>query len=132
MNTNSDWYEDFPIDKKSEEDWWLTTERPWGCFTVLDRSDRVWVKRIEVDPLKRLSMQRHQRRKEIWLCVSGDGLAHVGGLDLRMIEGTTVRIERGQWHRLTAGQDGITIIELAHGVPDEDDIERSHDDYGRC
>ena len=114
----------------NDDDW--TEERPWGNFTVLDRSDRVWVKRIEVDPLKRLSLQRHQHRKEIWLCVSGHGMAHVDGQDHWLIAGSTVTIERDQWHRLTAGEDGITIIELAHGAPNEIDIERSHDDYGRC
>jgi mannose-6-phosphate isomerase-like protein (cupin superfamily) len=115
MNTNDDW----------------TEQRPWGSFTVLDRSDRVWVKRIEVDPLKRLSLQRHQQRKEIWLCVSGHGMAHVDGHNIQLIAGSTVMIERNQWHRLIAGEDGITIIELAHGIPDENDIERRQDDYGR-
>ena len=115
MNTNDD----------------CTEERPWGYFTILDRSDRVWVKRIEVNPSQRLSMQRHQKRKEIWLCVSGDGTAHIDGVDVELKEGVVVTIYKRAWHRLIAGRDGVTIIELAHGDPNENDIERSEDDYGR-
>src|SRR5215467_10740446 len=46
-------------------------QRPWGSFTVLDEAPDYKVKRIEVLPEKRLSYQRHERRSEHWMVVSG-------------------------------------------------------------
>ncbi len=35
-------------------------------------------------------------------------------------------------HRLSAGSDGIQLLEIATGTFDEKDIERLEDDYGRA
>ena len=41
-------------------------ERPWGRYEVLEESDGYKVKRLEVKPGARLSLQRHSRRGEHW------------------------------------------------------------------
>ena len=47
------------------------SERPWGRYEVLQESHNHKVKCIWVNPGKRLSYQRHQKRAEHWFIVSG-------------------------------------------------------------
>ncbi len=61
--------------------WWsrcshTTVERPWGRYTVMDEGPSFKVKRIVVDPGKKLSLQVHQRRAEHWVVVSGHRPGH--------------------------------------------------------
>ena len=50
----------------------LTDHRPWGHYTVLADEEDHKVKRIVVQPGKRLSLQRHQHRAEHWYVVKGE------------------------------------------------------------
>ena len=53
--------------------------RPWGFYRVLEDAPGHKVKRIQVHPGKRLSLQRHRRRSEHWTVVEGKGLVTRGG-----------------------------------------------------
>ena len=44
-------------------------KRPWGCFLVIHDEPNYKLKRIEVDPGKRLSYQYHNKRSEAWTIV---------------------------------------------------------------
>ncbi|MFY9574665.1 MAG: mannose-6-phosphate isomerase, partial [Blastocatellia bacterium] len=44
-------------------------ERPWGMYEVLAEGAGYKVKRIEVKPGHRLSLQMHQSRCEHWVIV---------------------------------------------------------------
>lgn len=48
-----------------------TELRPWGAFTVLEEGRGYKIKRIEVKPGHRLSLQMHHHRSEHWIVVSG-------------------------------------------------------------
>jgi mannose-6-phosphate isomerase len=48
-----------------------TEQRPWGSFTVLEEGRGYKIKRIEVNPGHRLSLQMHHHRSEHWIVVSG-------------------------------------------------------------
>jgi mannose-1-phosphate guanylyltransferase/mannose-6-phosphate isomerase len=48
-----------------------TVERPWGRYTVMDEGPGFKVKRIVINPGKKLSLQMHQHRAEHWVVVSG-------------------------------------------------------------
>jgi hypothetical protein len=45
--------------------------RPWGAFWVLDEGPMYKIKRIEVKPGHRLSLQMHYHRSEHWIVVRG-------------------------------------------------------------
>jgi len=46
--------------------------RPWGSYTVLEEDQEGFkIKRIEVAPGARLSLQSHRKRSEHWVVVSG-------------------------------------------------------------
>ena len=48
-----------------------TELRPWGSFTILDEGPGYKIKRIEVNPGHRLSLQMHHHRSEHWIVISG-------------------------------------------------------------
>ncbi len=107
--------------------------RPWGRFDVLQDHDYCKVKRLTIDPGKRISYQRHQRRTEHWIIVSG--VAQVTrNEEVTLHEvGSTVVIERQMKHRLhNPGEVPLIVIEVQLGdYFGEDDIERFDDDFGR-
>lgn len=109
------------------------SERPWGRYEVLARGAGYQLKRIEVDPGKRFSLQKHLRRREHWLFVAGEGIATVGDATVAVRTGSYLEIELGQIHRLqNTGQVPLVLIEVQYGAYlGEDDIVRLHDDYNR-
>lgn len=48
-------------------------KRPWGEYQVLEDALTHKVKRITVNPGRRLSLQYHHHRAEVWTIVSGIG-----------------------------------------------------------
>lgn len=109
-------------------------ERPWGTYTVLDDKPSYKIKRIEVLPGQRLSLQMHHHRSEHWIVVSGTALVTCGD-ELQTVnvnESTFIPI--GKNHRLeNPGKIPLVIIEVQSGEYwGEDDIVRFNDDYNRC
>ena len=107
--------------------------RPWGHYDVLiDEADHK-VKRIVVEPGKRLSLQRHTRRAEHWYVVRGKALVTRDTELIPLGPGNAVDIPRGAAHRIqNPGDVPLVFIEVQRGdYFGEDDIERLEDDYGR-
>lgn len=92
------------------------------------------MKRIVVDPGKRLSLQRHRRRSEHWHVVSGTGLVTRETERIRVTAGDSLDIPTGAVHRVqNLGESPLVIIEVQRGdYFGEDDIERFEDDFGRA
>jgi mannose-1-phosphate guanylyltransferase/mannose-6-phosphate isomerase len=113
----------------------LTSQRPWGSFTVLDdESEKFKIKRIEVRPGGRLSLQRHQHRSEHWVVVSGTATVTRGEATEIVAKNESTYIPIGVKHRLeNRGKVPLQIIEVQVGeYVGEDDIERFDDHYGRA
>lgn len=107
-------------------------DRPWGYFYVRDETDARVVKHLSVYPGMRLSLQRHQHRTEHWRVISGTARVTLEGTTTQLTTGNTVLIGRGWWHRLeNAGRTTLHIEEIQEGLPNETDIERAEDDFGR-
>jgi mannose-1-phosphate guanylyltransferase / mannose-6-phosphate isomerase len=108
-----------------------TVERPWGRYVVMDEGPGFKVKRIVVDPGKKLSLQVHQHRAEHWVVV--DGTAQVTlGQELRLVSSNqSVYIPQKTPHRLeNPTVEPLQIIEVQTGAYlEEDDIMRLEDDY---
>ena len=107
--------------------------RPWGRYEVLQESGLHKVKCIYVLPGKRLSYQRHQKRREHWFIVSGVADVVLDGVSFQKRPGETVDVEIGQLHRIgNQGSDELVFIEIQTGTySGEDDIERIEDDFSR-
>ena len=111
----------------------IDSVRPWGRYDVLSTSDLHQVKNIYVLPGKRLSYQRHEKRAEHWLIISGVARVTLDGKTLELTAGDSVDIEIGMAHRIeNVGTTELVFTEIQTGTYfGEDDIERLEDDFGR-
>jgi mannose-1-phosphate guanylyltransferase/mannose-6-phosphate isomerase len=109
----------------------LTERRPWGKFTILQSGMGFKIKLIEIDPGKRLSLQRHTKRAEHWVVVSGTAKVIAGSKSVLVRSNESIYIPKGTKHRLantTAAP--LKIVEVQTGeYLGEDDIERFSDDF---
>jgi mannose-6-phosphate isomerase len=107
--------------------------RPWGSFSTLEEGPGYKVKRLVVQPGQRLSLQKHRRRAEHWIVVSGAATIVRGDHSLTLGRKECTVIPQQTWHRIeNHGRQPVVIIEVQHGrYLGEDDIVRKQDDYGR-
>jgi mannose-1-phosphate guanylyltransferase len=111
----------------------LTGYRPWGSFIILDEVEGYKIKRIEVKPGKRLSLQTHQYRNEHWVVVSGTATVTINDTTFSLHQNESTYIKAGDVHRLSnEANEPLVIIEVQVGsYTGEDDIVRLEDDYNR-
>lgn len=108
--------------------------RPWGSYTVLEEDrDSFKIKRIEVAPGARLSLQSHRQRSEHWVVVSGTATVTNGENVITVLKNQSTYIPIGTRHRLeNRGSEPLHIVEIQVGdYLGEDDIQRYEDNYGR-
>jgi mannose-6-phosphate isomerase-like protein (cupin superfamily) len=108
-------------------------ERPWGNYQVLFTEPGTQVKRIEIKPGCRLSLQTHSRRAEHWIITAGQAAVTLDKKELTLKRGDMIDVPIGAAHRIgNAGKDTLVFIEVQFGdYLGEDDIVRLADDYGR-
>jgi mannose-6-phosphate isomerase len=108
-------------------------ERPWGYYTVLLTEETCQVKKLVVNPGKRISLQSHEFRSEHWFIVSGQGIAELDGKLMEVGPGDSIDVPIGSKHRISCGESGpLIFIEVQTGSSfAEDDIIRYEDDFGR-
>ncbi|MCY4039982.1 MAG: phosphomannose isomerase type II C-terminal cupin domain [Gammaproteobacteria bacterium] len=107
--------------------------RPWGAWQVLAIGDGFVIKKIDVMPGARLSLQSHAHRSEHWTILHGSAEVTVGARTVRLGRDETVFIPAQTKHRIhNVGKTGLSFIEIQTGsILDESDIERFDDEYGR-
>ena len=108
-------------------------ERPWGNFRVLYSDENCQVKKLVVNPGKRISLQSHKFRAEHWFVVSGRGIAEINGKEMAVGSGDAVDVPIGSKHRISCrATDPLVFIEVQTGSSfAEEDIIRFEDDFGR-
>jgi mannose-6-phosphate isomerase len=110
----------------------LVDERPWGKFEQFSLNQSSTVKIITVAPGRRLSLQRHEHRDELWVVLDGELVVHQDGVERTVGRDGRVWLPRGTDHRVAnPGDEPRRFLEVAFGHFDEDDIERIEDDHGR-
>jgi mannose-6-phosphate isomerase len=110
-----------------------TEIRPWGSFTTLEEGKGYKIKRIEVNPGHRLSLQMHHHRSEHWIVVSGTAKVVCGEQELILSSNQSTYVPQCTPHRLeNPGVIKLVLIEVQNGqYLGEDDIIRFQDDYSR-
>ena len=108
-------------------------QRPWGSYRILHAEPGTQVKRIEIKPGLRFSLQKHAKRSEKWVVVSGQGTVTVGDRQMPVAVGTMIDVPVGEVHRMhNTGREPLVFIEVQLGsYLGEDDIVRLSDDFGR-
>lgn len=116
------------LERSARED-----RRPWGFYRVLEDAPGHKVKRIQVHPGKRLSLQKHRQRSEHWAVVTGEGWLTLGDESRALVPGDSADIACDTLHRIeNRGNVPLVFIEVQRGdYLGEDDIERFADDFGR-
>lgn len=111
-----------------------TTDKPWGCFTVLVDTEHTKVKTLVVNPGHRLSLQAHEHRDEHWVIVRGVARVTLGDVTTDYHYGDHVYVRRGTRHRIACGgTEQVEVIEIQIGDSfAEEDIIRFSDDYQRA
>ena len=111
-----------------------TELRPWGSFTILEEGKGYKIKRIEVKPGHRLSLQMHHHRSEHWIVVSGTAKVVCGEDELTLGSNQSTYVPQCTTHRLeNPGVIPLILIEVQNGeYLGEDDIVRFQDDYSRA
>lgn len=107
--------------------------RPWGSFTVLEEGRGYKIKRLEVKPNHRLSLQMHYHRSEHWIVVAGTAKVICGDQEVILSHNQSTYVPPCTLHRLeNPGVIPLVLIEVQNGeYLGEDDIVRFHDDYAR-
>ena len=107
--------------------------RPWGSFTTLEEGTGYKIKRIEVNPGHRLSLQMHHHRSEHWIVVSGTAKVTCGDQEMILGSNQSTYVPQCTTHRLeNPGVINLVLIEVQNGqYLGEDDIIRFSDDYAR-
>ncbi len=89
------------------------------------------VKIITVNAGQAFSLQTHAHREEFWHILRGSAQVTVGDTVHHAQPGDNFFITKETQHRLEAGSEACTFLEIAYGVFDESDITRLADKYGR-
>ncbi|HIK44695.1 MAG TPA: phosphomannose isomerase type II C-terminal cupin domain [Leptolyngbyaceae cyanobacterium M65_K2018_010] len=107
--------------------------RPWGSYTVLEEGRGYKIKRIEVKPGHRLSLQMHHHRSEHWIVVSGTAKVTCADEEILLTANQSTYVPPCTRHRLeNVGVIPLILIEVQNGeYLGEDDIVRFQDDYAR-
>lgn len=120
-------YQDILNREKREE------KRPWGGYRILGSEASFKVKKIWIEPQKRLSYQRHCHREEHWVLIEGKAQVILEGREILLQAGDSVTIPQGAAHRIgNIGEGPLSLIEIQRGSDfSEEDVIRLEDDYGR-
>ena len=113
----------------------MKIEWPWGFYINLygDDNSGSKVKKILVNPSKRLSLQSHNHRCEHWIITKGVPDVQIGEKLYKMNENDYIFIPLKEKHIIENNTDNVVeLIEVQYGeYLGEDDIIRYEDDFGR-
>lgn len=106
-----------------------TEFRPWGSFTTLEEGPGYKIKRIEVNPGHRLSLQMHYHRSEHWIVVSGTARVICDEKETLLKQKESTYVPMNTRHRLeNPGSIPLVMIEVQNGeYLGDDDIHRLDD-----
>ena len=104
--------------------------RPWGWFESIEVGKNFQVKKLHVSPGAKLSLQKHYKRAEHWVVVSGMATVNINKEIFLLKEGESTYIDIGVVHSLeNRTNEALEVIEVQNGYYlGEDDIMRFEDD----
>lgn len=108
--------------------------RPWGWYVTTLQMPGYKTKVFSINPGARLSLQIHEKRKEMWSVVKGEGLCTIGDNLIQVSTNSLVSVPRGIKHRIEnlSSDEALIVSEVQIGdYTEEDDIIRLEDDFGR-
>lgn len=110
-----------------------TVKKPWGTYSVINTGEGFKVKLVQIDPHKRLSLQKHHHRSEHWVVVEGEAKITIDRDVYFRGPNQSIYVPQKGLHRLENATDKpLKIVEVQCGkYLEEDDIVRIKDDFER-
>ena len=107
--------------------------RPWGNYSSIEEGLNWQVKKLELKPKGKLSLQVHKYRSEHWVVVSGRARVEIDNKIFHLNKNEGIYVPLGAKHRLSNPEkEPLVLIEVQIGsYLGEDDIIRFEDLYGR-
>ena len=91
-------------------------EKPWGTYEILHRGEGFQIKRIEVLPAMRLSLQQHSKRSEKWILTQGTGVVTLVSRSIPVERGSAIDIPVQAIHRIhNTSDEKLVFIEIQLG-----------------
>ncbi len=116
--------------KKNKKGGSKMVKKPWGSYQTLEKNKNYWLKKLFVKKGEELSLQSHKNREEFWVLLKGEIKAQKNN-DFKILKiGDSLKIEKNEKHRII-GIENSVVFEVALGQPQENDIIRYEDKYGR-
>ena len=111
-----------------------SAHRPWGRFDPIDAGPGYKVKKLQLKPGGKISLQSHTHRSEHWVVVAGRATVTNGDSVTILNANQSTYIPAGTTHRLeNAEETDLIVIEVQTGdYLGEDDIKRHEDLYRRA
>jgi len=107
-------------------------ERPWGSFRQYALNQDCTVSLMTVRPGRRLSLQSHTGRAELWIVLDDGAVVQTGDQSRTCKAGDEIWIRPNQKHRLGCpGPNPVRVLEVAFGNWQQADIKRFEDDFAR-
>jgi len=92
--------------------------------TFYEDGTEALTKKLSLNQGQQISYQYHDKRKEIWTVLRGEGLLYLDDVKQKVTAGDVIKIDEGQKHGIRAVSD-LEIIEVQLGKPlVEEDIVR--------
>ena len=111
-----------------------SVKKPWGYYNVIKETPDFKEKLIIIHQNQRLSLQKHEKRDELWKIKQGIAEITLDNKILNLSKNDELFIPRQSIHRVkNIGSNHLIIKEIQTGdYFGEDDIIRIEDDYGRA
>ncbi|MGM5483509.1 MAG: phosphomannose isomerase type II C-terminal cupin domain [Nanobdellota archaeon] len=106
-------------------------KKPWGNEKQFSENEKTTVKILTVLPGRPLSLQYHDKRREVWRVLDGDCKIIIGEKEFAGKKDKEFRIPKKTRHRIIGGKNTAKILEISYGTYDKDDIVRIEDKYKR-
>ena len=90
-------------------------EKSWGSYRVLDVKDTSMTVSVTLNPSHEMNYHSHEHRDEVWTVVRGSGKTIVDGMEQTVRAGDVITMQAGCKHTVTAGEDGLQMIEVQLG-----------------
>ena len=92
----------------------MFAEKSWGSFRVLDVEDKSLTIKVTLNPGNKMNYHSHKNRDEVWVCISGEGMTIVDGMEQEFTVGDVITMQAGCRHTVFAVTE-LQLIEVQLG-----------------
>lgn len=105
----------------------MFAEKSWGSYKVMDVEPEALTIKVTLNPGHGMNYHSHQRRDEVWVVVSGEGVTTVDGVKKTVRPGDVITMKAGCCHTVDAITE-LKLIEVQLGrditVQDKQKVDR--------